>query len=238
MRSARRFAPLVAVCLLSGISPAVGAASAVSMEMRAIPRAPDTQVVDRIVARIEEDIITLSEVRQLAGFQQLLGGQSESDDKILNELIEQWVVNNEATTAGFPQPAESEIDREVARVAAGFEDPSAYNKRLADLGLTQDTVRRFVARQIYLARYLDYKFRPSVQVDDDAIAKYYKEQLTPALTSEGKPVPALNATVSDEIREVLVQQGINDRATSWFEETKSRLRIEIEPMAAASGQAP
>jgi hypothetical protein len=89
-----------------------------------------------------------------------------------------------------------------------------------------------VVREIYLARYLDYKFRPSVQISEDDIAKYYQEELVPALTSKGEKISPLN-TVSDQIREVLVQKGIDERAASWLDQTKSRLKIEIEAAASA-----
>jgi hypothetical protein len=102
----------------------------------------------------------------------------------------------------------------------------AYQQRLADLGITPQTVRRIVAQQIYLARYLDYKFRPAVQVDDAAIEAYYKQVLAPQLAAKNQPVPPL-ADISEQIREVLLQQGISARAEMWFEETKSRLKIEI-----------
>jgi hypothetical protein len=39
--------------------------------------------------------------------------------------------------------------------------------------------------------------------------------------------------VTEQIRELLVQQGVTERAASWFDETKSRLKIEIEPATAA-----
>ena len=192
-------------------------------------------VVDRIVAHIEDDIITLSEVRELSAYQQLLDGHSESDDKVLNELIEQWVVNNEATTTQFPAAAESEVNREVARIQAAFPNPQAYNARLAELGLMPEDVKRMIAREIYLARYLDYKFRPAVQIGDDDIAKYYREQLVPALAAKGQPAPPLSQ-VTEQIRELLVQQGVNERAASWFDETKSRLKIQIEPATSASSR--
>ncbi len=99
--------------------------------------------------------------------------------------------------------------------------------------MTPNIVRRMVARQIYLARYLDYKFRPSVQVDDPAIEMYYNKELVPALAAKNQTPPPLD-NVREEIREVLVQRGITERASSWFEETKSRLNIEIEPDAAPS----
>ncbi len=62
------------------------------------------QIVDRIVAHIEDDIVTQSEVRELSAYQELVDGHAEPDDRVLNELIEQWVVNNEATATQFPQP--------------------------------------------------------------------------------------------------------------------------------------
>lgn len=193
-------------------------------------------VVDRIVARIEDDIVTLSEVRELAAYQQLIDGHSESDERVLNELIEQWVVNNEATSTQFPAPAESEVNREVARIQATFANAQAYGERLAELGITPADVKRMVTREIYLARYLDYKFRPAVQIGDDDVAKYYREQLVPALEAKGQPVPPLQK-VTDQIRELLVQQGVSERAATWFDETKSRLKIEIEPATSASSGA-
>jgi len=203
------------------------------------------QVVDRIVARIEDDIVTLSEMKDLAAYQKLVDGQAEPNDRLLSELIEQWVVNGEATAAQFPQPAGSEVDREVARIESAVSNsqvlpgqaaPQAYLQRLAALELTPAAVRRTVAREIFLARYLDYKFRPSVQVDDAAIQNYYDVELKPALLAKNQAAPALD-NVREEIREVLTQRGINERASSWFEETKSRLNIEIEPSAGTSAGA-
>jgi hypothetical protein len=222
MRQPLRIALLLSLAV-AGLAPQPSAASAPSPQ----------QVVDRIVARVEDDIITLSEVRELAAYQQLIDGHSEPYDRLLNELIEQWVVTNEATAAQFPPVGESEISRQIEQIKNRFPSPAAYNARLAALGIAPETVRRIVALQTYLARYLDYKFRPAVQVDDDAIAKYYREQLAPALATKKEAVPPLDE-VRDQIAELLIQQGVNDRAASWFEETKSRLKIEIVPDGAAS----
>ena len=198
---------------------------------------PQTQVVDGIVVRIEDDIITLSELRELAAYQQLVDGRSQTNEELRSELVEQWVVDNEAITSRFPSPAQAEVDRETERVQHSFPDAAAYQQRLAAVGLTVAALRRIITRQIYLARYLDYKFRSSVQVDDAAIASYYRDRLVPELQAKGEPVPALQ-DVSAQIREVLIEQGVNDRTASWFQETKPRLRIELEPMDAASSSTP
>jgi hypothetical protein len=198
---------------------------------------PQAEILDGIVVRIEDDVITLSEVRELAAYQQLLDGHSQTNDELRSELIEQWVVNSEATAARFPSPAETEVDREAGHVESSFANPGAYRQRLAAVGLTPDTVRRIIRRQIYLARYLDYKFRSSIQIDDEAIANYYRDHLMPELQAKGQPAPPL-ADVSVQIREVLIERGINDRTAAWFNETKPRLRIELEPMDAFSISTP
>jgi hypothetical protein len=185
------------------------------------------RVVDRIVARIEGDILLQSQVRELGAFQQLVGGHAESDDKLLQELIEQWIVETEATASHFPPAAKSEVDRELLRISQQFPSPEKYASRLNELGLSADQVRQLLTRQIYVERYVDYKFRPSVQIEPAEIDAYYQKELLPELAKSNQPAPRL-AEVEDQIREVLIQRGISDQTAKWLDETKSRLKIEIE----------
>ena len=185
------------------------------------------RVVDHIVARIEDDIILHSQVRELGAFQQLIESHAESDDKLLDELIEQWIVETEATGSHFPQPAQSEVDREMARLTAQFSDLQKYGARLNELGLSAADVRAMLTRQIYVERYLDYKFRSAVQVEPADVDAYYKQELVPGLRKQNQPAPA-RATVEEQIREVLVQRQISDLTVKWLDDTRSRLRIEIE----------
>ena len=186
------------------------------------------RVVDRIVARVEDDIILQSQVRELAAFQMLVEGRAESDDKLLQELIEQWIVETEATESHFPQPAQSEVDRELSRLQNQFGSPEKYAARLRDLGLSPEEVRSLLSQQIYVVRYVDYKFRPTVQVESADVDTYYKNELTPELRRNNQPVPD-RASVDKQIREVLTQRGISSLTAKWLDDTKSRLKIEIEP---------
>jgi hypothetical protein len=186
------------------------------------------RVVDRIVARIEGDIILQSQVRELGAFQQLFESHAESDDKLLDELIEQWVVETEATASHFPQPAQTEIDRELARLRETFASPEKYASRLNELGLSAGQVRLLLSRQIYVVRYVDSKFRPSVQIEPAAVDAYYEKELLPELAKKNQPAPGRGA-VDEQIRELLIQRGISDLTSKWLDDTKSRLKIEIEP---------
>jgi parvulin-like peptidyl-prolyl isomerase len=206
----------------------VTAVGSAAQAAAAFAPAQTTRVVDHIVARIEGDIILQSQVRQLGAFQQLIEGRAETDDKLLEELIEQWVVETEASAAHFPEPAQSEVDRELKRLQEHFASPEKYAARLKEQGLSSADVRQLLSRQIYVERYLDYKFRPSVQVEPADIEAYYRKELLPELSKKNQPAPA-RAAVEEKIRELLVQRGISDLTAKWLDETKSRLKIEIEP---------
>jgi hypothetical protein len=188
------------------------------------------RVVDRIVAIIEDDIITQSEVRELGRYQVLASGRqgspATSESEVLSLLIDQWIVANEARTARFPHPGESEVDRAMQHMAAQFGSPAAWQARLNELELRPATVRAILERQLWLTRYLEYKFRPAAQIDPAELEKYYREELAPRLTSNGGTVPSL-ASVEDQIRELLIQRDINARASRWLAESKSRLKIEV-----------
>ncbi|HVA94949.1 MAG TPA: hypothetical protein VNI36_08615 [Candidatus Dormibacteraeota bacterium] len=206
--------------------------AAIAVRAVAAPQAPPQgRVVDRIVARIEDDIILQSQMRELGAFQELVDGHRESDNKLLSELVEQWMVQTESSTVHFPAPAKSEVDRELARLKGQFASPQAYSAKLRELGLSADEVRQLLARQIYIERYIDYKFRPSVQIESADIQAYYQKVLLPELAKNKQPVPRL-ADVQEKIRELLTQRKISDLTAKWLDDTKSRLKIEVALPAA------
>lgn len=206
---------------------------ALAMVHALAPAVQAQQVVDRIVARVEDDILTQSEVRELGRFQQLVNGAGAGgrkdlpgENELIERLIDQWIVNAEATGARFPQPAKEEVQKEVERLATQFGTADVYRARLLELGLTAESVARHVKRQIYLARYLDYKLRPVTHVESAQVETYFREELLPELRRRGQDAPAL-ASVEGQIRELLTQREISARAAKWLEETRARLRIEI-----------
>ena len=80
--------------------------------------------------------------------------------------------------------------------------------------------------QLYLSRFLDYRFRPAAQVTDAQVETYYRDEFSTQLKERGQQAPPLDS-VEDTIREVLIQRAINERATQWLDDTRERLKIEI-----------
>src|SRR4029077_9126876 len=118
------------------------------------------ELIDEIDARVESDIILLSEVRTLSRYQMLVDGKAESDAVILDRLVDQWIVRNEADTARFPHPADVEIAHGVEHLQASFASADEYHARKKQSGLSDKEIARMVADQLYLSNYLDSRFRP------------------------------------------------------------------------------
>lgn len=230
MRCARHkfgFAPRVvvtgvcalALCFASGVT-------------RAQQTARQT-TINRIVARVDTDIILLSDVRALERYQQLVDGKSETDAQVLDRLIDQWIVRSEAETAQFPHPTPDAIDKGVERVQKSFTSPEEFETKRKEIGLTGADVRNMVASQLYLSNYLDSRFRPSVHVEAKDIQDFYEKAVIPRAQARGQEAPSLDAA-RDVIRDALIQRGIDEQSERWLAESRSRIVVEKMPERGAT----
>jgi len=183
------------------------------------------EVIDRIVARVENDVILLSDVHHLAEYQIFVDGKAESDAQILDRLIDQWMVRTEAVASRFSQPSDEDVERSLARLKRSFSSPEAFEERKKQSGLTEDEIRSELKSQLYLSNYLDSRFRAAIQIDDQAIAEFYKDRVVPRAQARGQTPPTLDAA-HDFIQEALVQRAINEQADNWLKENRARVRVE------------
>ena len=100
-------------------------------------------------------------------------------------------------------------------------------------GLSDSEIQRMVAQQLYLANYLDSRFRPAVQVSAKQVEDFYQEAVLPRAKAHNQAAPPLDAS-REYIQEALVQRGINEQADIWLKE--SRARIHVEKFLKGSGK--
>jgi parvulin-like peptidyl-prolyl isomerase len=193
---------------------------------------PAQDVIDRIVARVENDLVLLSDVRALGRYQQLVDGKAESEAQLLDRLIDQWIVRNEADTAQFPRPSEADIAIGVDRVQKSFTSTSEYETRKAQIGLTDPDIKSMVASQLYLSNYLDSRFRPSAKVESKDVEEFYEKAVVPRAQGRNQAAPSLE-DAREYIHEALIQRSINEQADRWLSESRGRLRVEKFPEAPA-----
>src|SRR5690348_9448066 len=192
------------------------------------PAQPQAATIDSIAVHIGNDVVTESEVRELEDYQELLDGHAQSRAQVLQELVDQWIVRTEAATMKFPKPNTDEINQEFQTLLKHFPSAADFQSRLAAVSLTQDELRRVISRQIYYVRFLNYKFHAAAEVTSAQIEAYYQQQLSPQLQKPGSAIPPLNQ-VESQIRQLLTQKQINQKASQWLEEAKARLKIVVQP---------
>jgi len=199
-----------------------------SITPRADTSSQHSAQIDGIAARIGNDVLTDSEVRELEDYQKLIEGKAQERAKIVGELVDQWVVETDALASKFPHPTAADVTLEFQTLLKQFPSREQFQARLAQIGLTQDQVRQVIERQLYYIRFLDYKFHATTQVTTAQIESYYQQDIAPQFQKRGVSVPPIGQ-VEAQIRQLLTQEEINEKAAQWLEEAKARLRIVIQP---------
>jgi hypothetical protein len=183
------------------------------------------ELIDGVAARVENDIILVSEIQDLQRYQKFVEGMAESDGQILDRLIDQWIVRSEAQAARYPVPAPEEIDRSLERLKSSFSSPAEFESRKKLSGLSNEGLNRMLGSQLYLSNYLDSRFRPSIQIDAKAVEEFYQNRVVPRAEGSGQQPPKLEAA-REYIQEILVQQAINEHTDQWLKEARIRLHVE------------
>jgi hypothetical protein len=182
------------------------------------------EVVDRIVAVVDRHAITLSEAEQALELRALRGAEPLEPAVVVERLIESYLIEREVRR--YPdEPVTPEAVRQAASaLRESFPSEEAFYEELASKGMTRDSLALLLRRQITVTRYLDRRFRSLVYVTEDEIRNYYDQEIVPALRDAGRPVPE-RGSVTETVREILVEKKFNERVDSWIDDLKSRVRI-------------
>ncbi len=183
----------------------------------------EPELVDRIVAIIDRDVIMLSEAEQAMWLVEL----RTDDDVSLRDVVERLVVARliEHEVARFtdaPVPDEL-VEEQLARVRSRFPSEEALDTMLSSSGLSEEELRSEVRRQLTVNRYLERRFRALTYVTDDDIQNYFSEEVLPELADEREPT----LEEIDQIRRILEEQRFNERVEQWIDGLKKRSRIRL-----------
>jgi peptidyl-prolyl cis-trans isomerase SurA len=147
-------------------------------------------VIDRIAAVVNDDIILLSEVEEkLFIFQ--TQGQLEGRDstevaqlrrEIIDRLIEETLVVQRAKSQGIdvkPEEVMSQVDDAMQRVRSRFPSLDAFRAALAEEGISESMLReRYqsdVEQEILGQRIVGREVRSQVTITSDDVQKYFEE---------------------------------------------------------------
>jgi hypothetical protein len=166
------------------------------------------EVVERILAVVGDRPLMLSEVRLV---QQLRGLERAP---ALEALVDEQLMLREASR--LAQSVVSEEDEQRAYESLLQRIPNASVMPESDL-------RRVVRRQAAILKYVEYRFRPQVQVADAAVRDAYEKEY--ASRAEAPPFEA----AAPEIRRQLADRELDEKIEAWVKELRAGAEIRYNP---------
>jgi len=128
------------------------------------------EIIDRLLAVVDTQIITLSDVRAALRFGLVPEDVSlDPTGAVLQRLIDRRLMLIEVDRYAPPEPADPAVNASLAAVERRFKDALAFEIALTQSGLTREELRR------QLRDSLQQRFSTALQVSDDEVARYYRE---------------------------------------------------------------
>jgi len=166
---------------------------------------PRTQIVERVVAVVDERPLLLSDVRT----QRAVSGLAE--EAALEAAIDERLMHAEA--ARIPQAEVPAADEDKA-LALLLETQPALRSQVAEPNL-----RRLLRRQIAILKYVEFRFRPQVRVSDEEVRRAWEEG------QAGRPAGPALEDEQEAIRARLERRALDERVEGWVKELRARADV-------------
>ncbi|MEW6221295.1 MAG: peptidylprolyl isomerase [Thermodesulfobacteriota bacterium] len=170
--------------------------------------------VDRIVAVVNDEVITLSELEaEVATFlragQAPAAGQAELRRSLLAQLVDRKLAEQKAVELGITV-TDAEVDQGIAQVMARHGlNREQLERDLVRMGRDMADYRQALRLSLLQKRLVDLEVRSRVVVTDQRVAQYYQEELAAEAMEPGYHVLLLGlgwaageeAAAREEVRE-------------------------------------
>ncbi|MDE3153990.1 MAG: hypothetical protein KGN76_02760 [Acidobacteriota bacterium] len=194
------------------------------------------EIIDRVLAVVSGEVITLSDARAARTFGLVtLPPGVDAINAVLQQLIDRDLMLGEVEHYAPPEPDPKAIDRDLAAIRARFPSQAAYEQALLVAGFDQAHLRAVVRDNLRIQAYLDQRFPTPPAPSDEEVAQYYQTHAA-AFTRNGVRLPL--AQVHDEIVARLDAERRNALIAEWLAGLRVRGNLRILYLGGSSAPAP
>ncbi|MEQ9618277.1 MAG: peptidylprolyl isomerase [Deltaproteobacteria bacterium] len=137
--------------------------------------AESRETVDRVVAIVNDDIITLSEVREMALSINLTSTEEINERSVLQQMIEQKIFEQQAEKLGI-KVTEAELDASIEQVKRKYNlNDEQMEEVLKKQNLTPESFREQWRLQTLGNKLLDSQLKNRIVITDAEIQRYYEQ---------------------------------------------------------------
>lgn len=200
----------------------------------AVPcRAQD--VVDKMVATVnagvKTDLITYSDLLWQLALQPatVLDNPSSAElNRALRLLIDQRLILQEAEKLPTIVPTAKEISDARDELTRNFASVPEFQQRLERVGMTSEKLDEIIEQRLKMEKYLDFRFRNFVVINQKELADYYNQVYVPRLKARfpGRIVPSLEQARA-EMERTLTEAKIESDTDAFLDTIRERAEIVI-----------
>jgi hypothetical protein len=180
------------------------------------------EIIDRILAVVDRELITLSDVSAALRLGLVPAPQQGSDAVrvALDALIARQLELAEANRYQPPEPSPAQVQARLDAVRSRM--PTAFEQTLVQTGLAEDQLRLWLRDDLRIEAYLGQRFSATRQPSDQEVVEYYRAHAAEFSTAAGvRPF----AEVRDGIRSRLAAAQRATLVTEWLEGLRRRTQI-------------
>jgi hypothetical protein len=198
------------------------------------------EVVDRMVATINgRDLITYTDLLWQLALEPAtpLDNPRPQDLKnALDRLVDQRLIMQEAGRLPTVAPGEKDVTEGVNNLVKEFPSQTAFQERIARVGLTNEQLREIVSERLEIENYLDFRFRSFVVIPQKEIADYYRDSYVPRFRRQhpGVILPTLEQATPN-IERTLTEARVESDTDAFLEDARARAAIVVLDPALAKG---
>ncbi len=186
------------------------------------------QTVDRIVAVVNDRVITLTDIRIVKEFDLYEEEMKEANDLspsfLLDRMIDQKLI---IQLSGVEIDIEQQEVDDFLRMLREKFGNERFLEMLREFGLQRDDLSEYIHEKISCQKLLSQKFSKSVVVRLDEIESYYREIYIPAQKRKGlEPQPIVE--LLREIESKIIENKIQDRIEDWLNNLRKQGDIQIK----------
>ena len=136
----------------------------------------------------------------------------------------QALIRREMDLSRYPLPALSDADSAFKDFQSRYPDRTAFDAGLLDYGITEGALKEHLRWQLTVLRFIDYRFRPGIQIPDEDVQSYYRQELLKWREQGLQPIPSLEDKRA-QIEEILTQQQIDQSLDQWLADARKQATI-------------
>jgi hypothetical protein len=191
------------------------------------------EVVDRTIALVNGHLVTWSDLDEQMRFEALENGRplqqlgAPERQSAFEHLEQDRILRDQMQ--GTPAATASEVEARIGDVRAIWHQEKDETKWAATLdryGLSAVELRELAANQVEIWRFMEFRVRPLVRVSGEEVEQYYTNTLAPQVVARGQTPEPLES-VTEKIRQLLVEQKTTREMEKWLEDLKAQSRVQI-----------